>query len=136
MYFDQKKKNRELQERQKAERAVQQRADKQKNIGGRIYNALCKAAAENPNRIVVVKIEQNAGAYSVSVGHNLPDVFTHLQPCFQVDIMGMKRDSIYVYQPYNHEWEWGTTEEDILRAIEFLVAKTKVFGVNGQYGPY
>ena len=122
-----------------ADNASRKLRDARKNLGGRIYNALTRAARDHPGHEtreaipVVGREENNDGNYSVFVRYYEPDVPTHLQATFQVNIPLTENpdSSVRVIEgdcgPANNH---PITEESVTSLIEYLEEKTRTWGLS------
>lgn len=118
-------------------RAARRLRDQRFNMGGRIYNALKRAADENETGMIVVeRWPENGGRYSVGVRFNETGVPSYLQAGFQVDISftdeGGREISLLEgkYGPTRH---YPASEEVVDKLLPALEAKTVCWGVDGEF---
>ena len=112
----------------RADRLARKLRDRRDNMGGRIYNALDKAARENPAGACVVRRFEENGRLCVSIDQRKEN--GRYSCVLRVEL---ELDAIVGFQitarAYSWEYYWGPEEYIVREVIPRLVKLMRTFGV-------
>jgi hypothetical protein len=109
------------------ERAARQDKDRRDNMGGRFYNALARAARENPTGLILVEKFNREDGYWVDVVQKNRDGYraTVMTVCVELSSTGFN----VVVDDLSWSRYLGPTEFFVDELIPRLVERTRTFGV-------